>query len=85
VAERRPAAPATGLRVAIVTDLAGWHGAQLRRAFRARGIEARYKVSLRDRIAALEAKGLLLVRGSNARLAPEHISISNEVFVELMS
>lgn len=49
------------------------------------GIEARYKVSLRDRIAALEAKGLLLVRGSNARLAPEHISISNEVFVELMS
>jgi oxygen-independent coproporphyrinogen-3 oxidase len=50
-----------------------------------RGIEARYKVSLRDRIAALEAKGLLLVQGSNARLAPEHISISNEVFVELMS
>jgi oxygen-independent coproporphyrinogen III oxidase len=49
------------------------------------GIEARYKVSLRDRISALEAKGLLLVQGSNARLAPEHISISNEVFVELMS
>ena len=40
--EQRPATPPTGLRVAIVTDQAGWHGAQLRRAFRARGIEARY-------------------------------------------
>jgi RimK family alpha-L-glutamate ligase len=30
------------LRVAIYTDEAGWHGARLRRAFRARGVEARY-------------------------------------------
>ena len=29
-------------RVAIITDDPGWHGAQLRRAFKARGIEARY-------------------------------------------
>jgi tetrahydromethanopterin:alpha-L-glutamate ligase len=35
------------LRVAIVTDDPGWHGARLRRAFEARGVEARY-VSLRD-------------------------------------
>lgn len=48
-------------------------------------IEARYNVSLRDRIAGLEDKGLLLVRGSNARLAPDFIAISNEVFTELMS
>jgi tetrahydromethanopterin:alpha-L-glutamate ligase len=30
------------LRVAIVTDKAGWHGPQLRRAFKARGVETRY-------------------------------------------
>jgi RimK family alpha-L-glutamate ligase len=30
------------LRVAIMTDKAGWHGPQLRRAFRARGVETRY-------------------------------------------
>ena len=30
------------LRVAIVTDDPGWHGARLRRAFTARGIDARY-------------------------------------------
>jgi tetrahydromethanopterin:alpha-L-glutamate ligase len=36
-----------GQRVVIVTDDPGWHGARLRRAFEARGVEARY-VSLRD-------------------------------------
>lgn len=30
------------LRVAIVTDDPGWHGARLRRAFTARGVDARY-------------------------------------------
>ena len=35
------------LRVAIVTDDPGWHGARLRRAFEARGVEPRY-VSLLD-------------------------------------
>ncbi len=29
-------------RIAIITDEAGWHGTQLRRAFRARGIDASY-------------------------------------------
>jgi len=62
VAERRPAAPATGLRVAIVTDLAGWHGAQLRRAFRARGIEARY--------VSLERCTIDLARGVHGILMP---------------
>jgi oxygen-independent coproporphyrinogen-3 oxidase len=60
-------------------------GLRLEAGIDVRGIEARYNVKLQDRIAALEAKGLLLVQGSKARLAPEHISISNEVFVELMS
>jgi len=62
VAERRPAAPAIGLRVAIVTDLAGWHGAQLRRAFRARGIEARY--------VSLERCMIDLARGVHGILMP---------------
>lgn len=38
------------LRVAIVTDEAGWHGARLRRALRARGIEARYVSLTRCRV-----------------------------------
>jgi RimK family alpha-L-glutamate ligase len=33
--------PATGLRVAIMTDETGWHTTRLKRAFRARGVEAR--------------------------------------------
>ncbi|CAG4897794.1 ATP-grasp domain-containing protein [Paraburkholderia saeva] len=33
--------PSTGLRVAIMTDETGWHTTRLRRAFRARGVEAR--------------------------------------------
>jgi RimK family alpha-L-glutamate ligase len=37
----------TGLRVAIMTEDGGWHGSRLRRALRARGIEARY-LSLGD-------------------------------------
>jgi len=43
--------------VAIVTERAGWHGAQLRRAFRARGIETRC-VSL-ERCAIDLARGVL--------------------------
>lgn len=38
------------IRVAIVTDDPGWHGARLRRAFRARGIEARYVSLTRCRL-----------------------------------
>ncbi|HET9401465.1 MAG TPA: radical SAM family heme chaperone HemW [Candidatus Acidoferrales bacterium] len=48
-------------------------------------IEARYNVTLRDRIAELERRGLLVMQGSNARLAADRISVSNEVFTELMS
>lgn len=35
-------AAARNMRVAIMTDTPGWHGPQLRRAFKARGIETRY-------------------------------------------
>lgn len=33
---------AARLNIAIMTDEAGWHGVQLRRAFKARGVDARY-------------------------------------------
>jgi len=42
VAARVTARPRPPPRIAIMTETAGWHGPQLRRAFRRRGIEARY-------------------------------------------
>lgn len=39
---RMRAPPRERVRVAIVTDAPGWHGPRLRRAFRARAIDARY-------------------------------------------
>ena len=65
MADRRPvpaAAPATGLRVVIVTERAGWHGAQLRRAFRARGIETR--------CVSLERCAIDLARGVHGIVMP---------------
>ncbi len=43
-----------------------------------------YGVSLSDRFQPLESSGLLERDGTVVRLAPSHLSISNEVFVELM-
>jgi oxygen-independent coproporphyrinogen III oxidase len=43
-----------------------------------------YGVSVSDRFTSLEAVGLIERAGSVVRLAPERLSISNEVFVELM-
>ena len=43
-----------------------------------------YGVSISDRFQSLEFSGLLERNGSVIRLAPKHLSISNEVFVELM-
>ena len=48
-------------------------------------IENLYGVSLAPRIEKLAASGLLERHGSIVRLAPEKLSISNEVFVELLS
>ena len=39
--DTRAMTPSDGLRVAIMTDETGWHTARLKRAFRARGVEAR--------------------------------------------
>jgi len=43
-----------------------------------------YGVSISDRFQPLESSGLLERDGPVVRLAPKHLSISNEVFVELM-
>jgi oxygen-independent coproporphyrinogen-3 oxidase len=54
-----------------------------------RALEARYNTaalnSLRQRIDSLVERGLVEWRGDRLRLAPSRISVSNEVFVELMS
>lgn len=43
-----------------------------------------YGVSVADRFTPLESSGLIERAGNVVRLAPEHLSISNEVFVELL-
>jgi oxygen-independent coproporphyrinogen-3 oxidase len=43
-----------------------------------------YGVSISDRFKPLESSGLLERDGNVVRLAPKHLTISNEVFVELM-
>jgi len=43
-----------------------------------------YGVSINDRFRTLESSGLVQRDGNIVRLAPRHLSISNEVFVELM-
>jgi oxygen-independent coproporphyrinogen-3 oxidase len=47
-------------------------------------IEREYHVDLRDRIAPLAKQGFLQLRGARLRLAPDRLSISNDVFVELL-
>jgi oxygen-independent coproporphyrinogen-3 oxidase len=48
------------------------------------GVEKKYGVSLQARIAGLREQGLLEMDGTNLRLAPAHLTVSNEVFVELL-
>jgi oxygen-independent coproporphyrinogen-3 oxidase len=47
-------------------------------------LQESYDVSLKDRFTSLESAGLIERSGSVVRLAPAHLSISNEVFVALM-
>jgi oxygen-independent coproporphyrinogen III oxidase len=47
-------------------------------------IERRYDVNLRERIAPLRRDGLLELDGTQLRLAPDRLTVSNEVFVELL-
>jgi oxygen-independent coproporphyrinogen III oxidase len=47
-------------------------------------IEREYDVNLRNRIAPLAEQGFLQLNGGQLRLAPDRLSISNDVFVELL-
>jgi oxygen-independent coproporphyrinogen III oxidase len=47
-------------------------------------VEKKYGVSLQARIAGLRDQGLLELEGGLLRLAPAHLTVSNEVFVELL-
>ena len=47
-------------------------------------IERRYDVNLRERIAPLRRDGLVELEGTQLRLAPDRLTVSNEVFVELL-
>jgi oxygen-independent coproporphyrinogen III oxidase len=47
-------------------------------------VEKKYGVSLQARIAGLREQGLLEMDGARLRLAPAHLTVSNEVFVELL-
>lgn len=47
-------------------------------------VEAKYGTSLQSRIAELLAQGLVQLDGPRLRLSPERLSVSNEVFVQLL-
>ena len=47
-------------------------------------IERKYDVTLRERIAPLRRDGLVKLDGTQLRLAPDRLAVSNEVFVELL-
>jgi len=48
-------------------------------------IESAYAASLSEKLSSLQSAGLIEREGSIVRLAPKKLSISNEVFVELLS
>ncbi len=48
-------------------------------------IESTYAASLSEKFSSLQTAGLIEREGSIVRLAPKKLSISNEVFVELLS
>ena len=49
------------------------------------GIEKKYGASLHPRVEELRAQGLLEWHGTRVRLAPDRLTVSNEVFVNLLN
>ena len=47
-------------------------------------IEQKYEINLRERMAPLQRDGLIVLEGPRLRLAPDRLTVSNEVFVELL-
>jgi len=73
-----PVTPAQALEEELFLGLRQLEGIDLGR------IERDYGVSLAQRIAPLRSQGLVELEGSRLRLAPNRLTISNEVFVELL-
>jgi oxygen-independent coproporphyrinogen-3 oxidase len=73
-----PVTPAQALEEELFLGLRQLEGIDLAR------IERDYGVSLAQRIAPLRSQGLVELEGSRLRLAPNRLTISNEVFVELL-
>ena len=73
-----PISPAQALEEELFLGLRQLDGVDLER------IEREYHVSLRNRIAPLAEQGFLQLNGARLRLAPDRLSISNDVFVELL-
>jgi coproporphyrinogen III oxidase-like Fe-S oxidoreductase len=48
-------------------------------------IERAYEVDLTERVAALRTQGLVEMNGRQLRLAPDRLTVSNSVLVELLS
>ena len=48
-------------------------------------IESRYSANLRPRVEELRAQGLVEWNGTRLRLAPDRLTVSNEVFVQLLN
>jgi len=49
------------------------------------GIESKYSANLQSRVEELRAQGLVEWNGTRLRLAPDRLTVSNEVFVNLLN
>jgi oxygen-independent coproporphyrinogen-3 oxidase len=59
-------------------------GLRLLEGIDVRALEARYNISLRERVQSLADRGLVEWHGERLCLAPGRLTVSNEVFVELL-
>jgi oxygen-independent coproporphyrinogen-3 oxidase len=78
IEQREAVTPQQALEEELFLGLRQLEGIDLER------IEKQYNVSLRPRLARLHEQGLIEVSGAKLRLAPSRLTVSNEVFVELL-
>ncbi len=82
---RLPAEQAESLSAQQSLDEELFLGLRLADGIRVEELEARYNVALAGRLAGLMERGLIERHDGRVRLAPAHIAVSNEVFVELIT
>jgi oxygen-independent coproporphyrinogen-3 oxidase len=78
IEQREAVTPQQALEEELFLGLRQLEGIDLER------IEKQYNVNLRPRLARLREQGLIEVSGAKLRLAPSRLTVSNEVFVELL-